>query len=61
MEYRNKEVRFDLYCDTCKHFNRDESNDICEECVESPVNEHSRKPIKYEEQTDKRKISRRKK
>ena len=48
MEYKDKEVRFDIYCKKCKYFTKSNKNDICEECLEHPVNEHSRKPVKFE-------------
>lgn len=48
MEYENKEVRFDIYCKRCKRAEEKESNDICDECLSYPVNEHSRKPRKFE-------------
>ena len=42
-----KEVRFDLYCKTCAHYQEDESEDICNECLTRPVNENSVKPINW--------------
>ena len=46
-----KEVYFDQYCKTCKHEKVKESEDPCEECLSSPTNVYSHKPVKYEERT----------
>lgn len=43
-----KEVRFDEYCEKCKHKNTLEFKDPCNECLDHPVNVSS-KPIKFEE------------
>lgn len=48
MEYPKKFVRFDKYCETCKHKKVDEYEDPCNECLDNPVNDHTDKPIKYE-------------
>ena len=44
-----KFVDFYIYCQKCKHKNVIESEDPCHECLNEPVREDSRKPIKYEE------------
>ena len=49
MMYENKIVRFDIYCDKCKHKELDESLEPCNECLTCPVNYHSSKPVKFEE------------
>lgn len=46
-EYR--EVRFDEYCKKCTHSEKREDEDPCWECLENPVNEHSRKPVYFKE------------
>lgn len=43
-----KIVRYDRYCKTCKHWELDQSEEPCNECLENPTNTHSRKPVKYE-------------
>lgn len=43
-----KEVYFGEYCKTCKHELADESEDPCDECLSSPLNAYSHKPIMYE-------------
>lgn len=49
MEENNKEVRFDLYCETCRYYDLAESEDPCYECLENPVNCYSHKPVNWEE------------
>lgn len=49
MEYINKIVDFDKYCKMCKHKDLEESEYPCHDCLNNPTNEHSRKPIKFEE------------
>ena len=44
-----KEVRFDLYCKNCKHFEKDEAEDPCYMCMNQEWNDDSHKPIYYEE------------
>lgn len=44
-----KEVRFDIYCRTCKHWEKEESEDPCWDCLDQGWNENSQKPIKWEE------------
>ncbi len=43
----DKEVYFNMYCIKCKHFLEDESNDICNDCLATPANEDSHKPVNY--------------
>lgn len=44
-----KEVKFDIYCRTCKHWEKEESEDPCWDCLDQGWNEDSHKPIKWEE------------
>lgn len=44
-----KEVYFSMYCKTCRHFDKLDSDTPCDECLENPVNLYSHKPIRYEE------------
>ena len=44
-----KEVRFDLYCKTCAHLDKDPSEDPCWDCLNQGFNYDSHKPILYEE------------
>lgn len=49
MEYINKEARYDLYCSKCKHWLIPETEEPCTSCLDQPYNEHSQKPICFEE------------
>lgn len=44
-----KEVRFDIYCKKCKHYNKSESEDPCFDCLDQGWNEDSYKPIYFED------------
>lgn len=44
-----REVDFHQYCERCMHFDKEEWEDPCWECLENPVNVNSQKPIRYEE------------
>lgn len=48
MDSDNKEVRFDIYCQTCKHWNLNEVKDPCNECLEVAMREGTEKPDKWE-------------
>lgn len=48
MEDNYKEVHFDQYCETCKHKDVKEENDPCFECLSTPENLYSHKPVKWE-------------
>lgn len=48
-----KEVRFDLYCEKCKHWSTDEKNEPCSECLDQAFNDASEKPINFEERGNK--------
>lgn len=49
MEDTEMEVYFEKYCSTCKHSDLDEVKDPCDECLSSPSNINSHKPIKWVE------------
>lgn len=44
-----KEVRFDLYCKTCKYWNEGKEIPYCDNCLEESVREGTIKPLKWEE------------
>ncbi len=44
-----KEVFYDKYCPKCSHEDKNETEDPCFECLDTPVNLHSHKPVNYEE------------
>ena len=43
------EVDFHEYCHTCKHEKLEEYKEPCYECLNSPYNIHSRRPLFWEE------------
>ena len=43
-----KIVNFE-YCKTCVHYSEPESCDICNDCLNEPVNTQSQRPINYKE------------
>lgn len=49
METYTKFVEFDKYCDTCKYKEcKDiEGEEPCNECLDNPINDYSKKPINY--------------
>lgn len=54
MEDTYKEVYFGEYCKSCKHLEKAETDDPCDECLNEPVNLHSHKPVKYEAKEEKK-------
>lgn len=44
-----REVRFDIYCETCKHKEKEENEEPCCECLEKPINLNTEKPVRWEE------------
>lgn len=44
-----KEVRFDTWCQKCRHRNKNEAQDPCNECLEIGMREGSAKPENWEE------------
>ena len=48
-ETDNRMVRYDLWCDKCKHKTINENDEPCEECLSNPINTHTEKPVKFEE------------
>ena len=40
-------VEYENYCKTCKHRDLEEAADVCNDCLNYPVNEDSRKPVHY--------------
>lgn len=49
----DKIVYFNKWCSSCKHFNDDETDDPCNECLTNPVNQNSHKPVRFEQKEDK--------
>lgn len=44
-----KEVRYDIYCKTCKYHDLPETDDPCDECMCEPMVWGSEKPYMYKE------------
>lgn len=55
MEGDYKIVHFGEYCNICKHKDKTDTQEPCDECLSSPVNIDSHKPTKYEENPKKTK------
>ena len=49
IEQEYQEVAFYKYCEKCKHFISEESEEVCNECLENPIRQYSEKPINFEE------------
>lgn len=47
-----KEVDFSQYCKTCEFERVPEDGNPCDECLESPVNLYSHKPVKWKEKVN---------
>ena len=41
------EVDFKKHCKTCKHKEKKETEKPCKECLDTPTNLHSQKPIRW--------------
>lgn len=44
-----KVVYFHDYCNKCKHQKLKDTEEPCNECLESPTNWNTHRPVKYEE------------
>lgn len=42
-------VNYAVHCKTCRHLDLDGTEEPCNECLAMPVNEHTEKPVNYEE------------
>lgn len=49
MESREHIVEFENWCAKCKYVDLSVQEEPCQECVSTPVNTDSRKPVKWEE------------
>lgn len=50
-----KIVEFGEYCPKCEHYSKSESEDPCWECLDTPTNTWSHKPINFKEKENKKK------
>lgn len=48
-----KIVYFGEYCPKCEHYSKGENEDPCWECLDTPTNTWSHKPIKFKEKENK--------
>lgn len=44
-----KIVEYDKWCESCKHYKLEESEDPCHDCLADPFNNDSHKPVNWEE------------
>ena len=52
MEFIDKEVYFNEYCKKCKYFTSEDKegwSEICNDCLNEPMNSNSHKPINFKE------------
>lgn len=56
MEIIDRIVDFSEHCYTCKHIHLNEDEEPCRECLDSPTNVYSEKPIKWEDGGEKQKV-----
>ena len=49
-----KIVEFE-WCQSCEHCNLQDYEDPCNDCLDEPMNEDSRRPVFYKEKEDKKK------
>lgn len=54
MEIIDRIVEFNKYCDTCKYAKTEEKDEPCFECLASPTNVYTNKPVKYVEDKQKK-------
>lgn len=47
METNERFVDFYKYCKTCKHEKKKENEDPCWDCLNTPTNQDSRKPVEW--------------
>lgn len=43
-----KEVRYDIYCKTCKYQFENQGDDPCNGCLDTPFRPATKQPLKYE-------------
>lgn len=44
-----KIVNFDIWCKKCEHYNVVDWDYPCDECMENPTNEDSRRPVYFKD------------
>lgn len=58
MELTDHEVEFYKWCASCRYFETDSGEDPCNECLENPFREYSKKPYNYVESSKRKNTSR---
>lgn len=53
MNNRDKEVYYNEYCKSCKYANTIEYKSPCNECLDTPSNTYSHRPVYYKPKEDK--------
>lgn len=48
-EEKKKMVHYHRYCIECEHWDTDETEDPCHECLNQPFNYNSHKPTKFKD------------
>lgn len=48
-DHEYKEVYFDVYCERCKHWEKDALESPCDHCLDNPMNLQSHKPVDFVE------------
>lgn len=51
-DYDYKEVYYHEYCEKCKHWEKADLEQPCNECLDNFMNLHSHKPINFEEKEE---------
>ncbi len=49
MDNSYKEVKFNVYCKQCKHGEKEEKMDPCNDCLNFGMNNMSEKPVYFED------------
>lgn len=49
MQENWKEVYFNQYCPRCECFDCNDYEDLCNECLNNPMNLYSHKPVNWKE------------
>ena len=47
MDIEEREVDFEKHCETCKYKKKEENEFPCDECLESPINLYTDKPVNW--------------
>ena len=46
-ENQEREVRFDLYCKTCKYWESPQEEEPCDSCLSEPFNYDTDRPVNW--------------